>query len=278
MGLRAITCCSRLKLSARRAYQHRQDTLGELLRLSNGRTGQNAAGDYFDVGKTAIIRDEACTLLSLGCPMRRTTPRTQMLAGCMPVMRLQLTPLQLWTSWGLRNACDVRSDITLRLFFLQLDLDSCTVQYIHATQLAGSQQQIGGLLDGLSVSEMQGTIQDMQQLSLERPPAPHVHSNLYVSNLPPNTDEALLRAWFQPFGNIDSIRLVRSTKPPFGKAFAFVKFASVAEALDAIQTLNQRQVAGGTLLEVKLADADAGMPAVRPKQMSYELGAGWPVL
>jgi RNA recognition motif-containing protein len=42
-----------------------------------------------------------------------------------------------------------------------------------------------------------------------------------------------------------------------GKAFAFVKYKTVSEAQSAIQALNQAQI-GNSVLEVKLADADAG--------------------
>ncbi|KAF8071377.1 PGLP2 [Scenedesmus sp. PABB004] len=94
-------------------------------------------------------------------------------------------------------------------------------------------------------------------VAMGTPPARH--SNLYVANLPPSVStEEDLRELFGPYGAIDTLRLVRNSRAPDGgKSFAFVKFASIPEALAAIEGLNGTQH-GACTLEVKVADADAG--------------------
>ena len=102
---------------------------------------------------------------------------------------------------------------------------------------------------------MQRVTEELQQLGLDSQPK---HSNLYVNSLPPSVhDEHTLRALFAPYGVIDSLRLVKTSRLGGGKAFAFVKYKTVAEAQNAIAALNQAQI-GNSVLEVKLADADAG--------------------
>jgi len=108
---------------------------------------------------------------------------------------------------------------------------------------------------------MAGITEQMQQMSLEGTGggtlAPR-HSNLYVANLPTSIDsEAALRSLFAQYGSIEASRLVRSSRSPEGKSFAFVKFSKVSEATAAINALNGTRV-GNSVLEVKIADADAG--------------------
>jgi RNA recognition motif-containing protein len=85
------------------------------------------------------------------------------------------------------------------------------------------------------------------------------HSNLYVSGLDPHLlkTEEQLRTLFEPYGHVETCRLVRNARDT--KSFAFVKLASIQEALAAIAGLNKKQV-GGTVLEVKSADAGERQP------------------
>ncbi|KAF6248586.1 hypothetical protein COO60DRAFT_1586506 [Scenedesmus sp. NREL 46B-D3] len=93
---------------------------------------------------------------------------------------------------------------------------------------------------------------DMQQVARQ------THSNLYVANLPTSIDtEPALRTLFSAYGQIESCRLVRNSRGDGKGSFAFVKFSSINEALAAISALNNAQV-GSSVLEVKVADADAG--------------------
>jgi RNA recognition motif-containing protein len=86
------------------------------------------------------------------------------------------------------------------------------------------------------------------------------HSNLYVANLPTSIDtEPALRSLFSAYGQIESCRLVRNSRGDGNGSFAFVKFSSINEALAAIAALNNAQI-GSSVLEVKVADADAGGP------------------
>lgn len=83
------------------------------------------------------------------------------------------------------------------------------------------------------------------------------HSNVYLANLPSNIDsEAALRNLCSSYGSVESCRIVRNTRGE-GKSFAFCKFSSIPEAMAAIAALNNAQV-GSSVLEAKLADADAG--------------------
>lgn len=84
------------------------------------------------------------------------------------------------------------------------------------------------------------------------------HSNLYVSGLGPSLQsEEALREVFAPYGRVETCRLVRNSRDT--KSFAFVKFASIPESLEAIAALNKKAV-GGAVLEVKTADAGARWP------------------
>eukprot|EP00882_Tetradesmus_deserticola_P002382 GHRQ01002541.1.p2 GENE.GHRQ01002541.1~~GHRQ01002541.1.p2 ORF type:complete len:342 (+),score=117.56 GHRQ01002541.1:178-1203(+) len=97
-----------------------------------------------------------------------------------------------------------------------------------------------------------------QQESDTQQAARHTHSNLYVANLPTSVDtEPALRNLFSTYGKIESCRLVRNSRGDGKGSFAFVKFSSINEASAAIAALNNAQV-GTSVLEVKVADADAG--------------------
>lgn len=81
------------------------------------------------------------------------------------------------------------------------------------------------------------------------------HSNLYVSGLGPNLQtEADLIELFSAYGHVETCRLVRNARDT--KSFAFVKFGSIPESLEAISALNKKTV-DGNVLEVKTADAGA---------------------
>ncbi|KAK9836159.1 hypothetical protein WJX81_005649 [Elliptochloris bilobata] len=104
------------------------------------------------------------------------------------------------------------------------------------------------------------------------------HSNLFVKSQllsQPDFDEAALTTIFSPYGHIDSCRLVIKPK----HSIAFVRFSSINEA-EAALSLNNTQV-NGFSLEVKLADADAGPPAVGFGQTASDnlyvrgLDTGW---
>ena len=83
------------------------------------------------------------------------------------------------------------------------------------------------------------------------------HSNLYIRNLTAEVDESFLHQLFSPFGQIDSCRIVKNARTHTSKGYGFVKYNSVSAAQEAIKHLNGTQC-GGSILEVKFADADAG--------------------
>jgi len=72
------------------------------------------------------------------------------------------------------------------------------------------------------------------------------HSNLFVGSIPLGCTEIMFRQMFQPFGHIVSMKVVPE------KRHGFVKFGSVPEAQNAIDTMNG-VVINGTPLSVKYA-------------------------
>lgn len=80
------------------------------------------------------------------------------------------------------------------------------------------------------------------------------HSNIFVRGLPADLDEDEMRALFQPFGIIDSCRVLRNAR---SQGYGFVKFSLHHEALTAIDTMNGHVIdplVGP--IEVKFANAD----------------------
>lgn len=83
------------------------------------------------------------------------------------------------------------------------------------------------------------------------------HSNVYIRGLPLQVNETLLTSLFQQFGSVQSIRIFRSNQNPAKAPFAFVKLKSEEEAEASISSLNGFTL-GGSVIEVRLADKDAG--------------------
>lgn len=102
---------------------------------------------------------------------------------------------------------------------------------------------------------MENLTAKMGAASISSESAQPKHSNLYVSGLGPSLlSEQALMELFSPYGKVDTCRLVRNSRDT--KSFAFVKFDTIPESLDAIAALNKKTVGGG-VLEVKTADAGA---------------------
>jgi RNA recognition motif-containing protein len=80
---------------------------------------------------------------------------------------------------------------------------------------------------------------------------------LFVGNLSYNVNEAELREVFAESGNVTEVKIVldRDTGRPRG--FAFVEMSTDAEAQAAIQSLNERELAGRALT-VKEAQERSG--------------------
>jgi len=71
--------------------------------------------------------------------------------------------------------------------------------------------------------------------------------NMYVSNVSYHTSEDDLKAMFGKFGTVKSARLVMDVTTQKSRGFAFVDMPSDAEANEAIQHLNNKEIEGRPL-------------------------------
>ena len=81
------------------------------------------------------------------------------------------------------------------------------------------------------------------------------HSNVYVRNLPTDLAETDLAELFAPYGVVESCRIAKYPQTQASKGFGFVKLSNIAEAQEAIASLNGSHV-GPAMLEVKEAESD----------------------
>ncbi len=70
---------------------------------------------------------------------------------------------------------------------------------------------------------------------------------LYVGNLPYDTGEAQLQDLFAPFGQVDSVRVMRDMATGRARGFAFVEMSNDDEAQRAVTGLNETQLGGRSL-------------------------------
>jgi len=83
---------------------------------------------------------------------------------------------------------------------------------------------------------------------------------LLVRNLDRTTTETDLRALFEPFGAIQSCRLILDAETGLSKGFGFVEMPKIGDAKAAIQRLNGFTV-DGRAIRVKKAEATSAKPA-----------------
>lgn len=86
------------------------------------------------------------------------------------------------------------------------------------------------------------------------------HPNVFVRGIPLEWSEEDLVALFGNFGKLTSVRLVRHSTKKSSLGYGFVRYECVDDAAQAIEALGETMI-GGQLMQVKLADADAGPPA-----------------
>jgi RNA recognition motif-containing protein len=79
--------------------------------------------------------------------------------------------------------------------------------------------------------------------------------NIYVGNLSYETSEAALKALFDEFGEVDSVKVIKDRVTGRSKGFGFVEMPSNAEADQAIKALNGRRMDG---FNIKVNPADPG--------------------
>lgn len=68
--------------------------------------------------------------------------------------------------------------------------------------------------------------------------------DLYVGNLPYETDEQSLRSHFEPFGAVDRVKLMIDRETGRSRGFAFVGMPDNSEARRAIEELDGREYGG----------------------------------
>jgi RNA recognition motif-containing protein len=70
---------------------------------------------------------------------------------------------------------------------------------------------------------------------------------LYVGNLPYQTGEAELQELFGPFGQVESVTVMRDQATGRARGFAFVEMGNVEEAQRAAAALNSTELEGRSL-------------------------------
>lgn len=71
---------------------------------------------------------------------------------------------------------------------------------------------------------------------------------LYVGSLPYSVDEDQLRELFEPFGQLESVRVINDKFSGRSKGFGFVEFADNEAAMEAIAQVNGKEIEGRTLV------------------------------
>ena len=68
--------------------------------------------------------------------------------------------------------------------------------------------------------------------------------NIFVDNLAVDTSEQTLRAAFEAFGQVLTVKVVTDRDTGIPRGFAFIEMSSDAEALAAVDTLNSSTIDG----------------------------------
>ena len=71
--------------------------------------------------------------------------------------------------------------------------------------------------------------------------------NIYVGNLSYRMTEAELKDTFAPFGEVKRVKIVKDRDTNRSKGFGFVEIENDADALKAIEALNNKEVGGRAL-------------------------------
>ena len=78
--------------------------------------------------------------------------------------------------------------------------------------------------------------------------------NIFVAKLDYNTDSETLRAAFEQFGAVDSVKIIFDRDTGRSKGYGFVEMADDGEGNAAIDALNDSEIDGRTIV-VKVAQA-----------------------
>ena len=68
--------------------------------------------------------------------------------------------------------------------------------------------------------------------------------NMYVSNLGFHVEEEDLRQLFEPFGQVNSVKVIKDRETARSRGFAFVEMGSDEQANKAMSSLNNKEIEG----------------------------------
>jgi RNA recognition motif-containing protein len=74
-----------------------------------------------------------------------------------------------------------------------------------------------------------------------------IRMNIYVGNLSNEVTEEDLKKAFEPFGEVESVKIIKDKYTNRSKGFGFVEMASKAEGQSAIDDLNGKELKGKAL-------------------------------
>lgn len=88
--------------------------------------------------------------------------------------------------------------------------------------------------------------------------------NIYIGNLSFTTSEDTLKALFEEFGEVESVKVIKDRFSGRTKGYGFIEMPSNSEADQAIKALNGNRIEGN---HIKVKPADSG--GKRRKKRSY---------
>jgi RNA recognition motif-containing protein len=90
--------------------------------------------------------------------------------------------------------------------------------------------------------------------------------NMYVSNLSFHTTEEDLNKMFAKFGTVTSAKIITDRETGQSRGFGFVEMSAEAEAKEAMQNLNNKEIEGRSLsVSVAREKADRGGSGSYPR-------------
>jgi len=110
--------------------------------------------------------------------------------------------------------------------------------YIHFETAEAAKESVAKV-DGANIDESEVSVTPFVRVQ-DRAGQPEF-TNLYVKQFPPSLDDAQLKAFFTPFGNVASVYINRDEEGK-SRGFGFVNFAEHSEAEKALAELANKQV------------------------------------
>jgi RNA recognition motif-containing protein len=71
-----------------------------------------------------------------------------------------------------------------------------------------------------------------------------VSTKLFIGSLPWTVNDAELKTMFEPYGNVQSAKVITDKQTRRSKGFGFVEYETEAEASAAIKALNDTEIKG----------------------------------